>query len=403
MSSRTEWTGGRAALHGWAVCIACLTFALLCSGGLVTSHDAGMAVPDWPNTFGYNMFLFPFSRWVGGIFFEHTHRLIASTVGLCVAILAACLWGYETKGPARWMGIGGVAAVLVGLGTLAVILAQLGVQRNPIILSLATFAIFLIIFSLWQFSQNRTAYRWLGLAAFWAVILQGILGGLRVVLIQDHIGILHALLAQTFFVGISLLAVTLSRPFLEKRWADFAPHLTLRRCAFVATGLIFFQLLLGATMRHEHIGLSIPDFPLAYGHLLPDTSPEAMAAINAQRVAENLKPASVFQIWVQMVHRFNAGLIFIMVFACAILARDAARSIRGRAWLWLGMICAQIGLGAWTIWSNKAADVATAHLALGALSLLMGALLSFRLICGARRQDFIAPDVPDRHLVEHAA
>ena len=55
------------------------TLFLICSGGMVTSKGVGLAVPDWPTTFGYNMFLFPVSKWVGGIFFEHTHRLIAST------------------------------------------------------------------------------------------------------------------------------------------------------------------------------------------------------------------------------------------------------------------------------------------------------------------------------------
>src|SRR5207245_7455333 len=66
------------------------TLLLICSGGMVTSKGVGLAVPDWPTTFGYNMFLFPASKWIGGILFEHTHRLIASTVGFSSIILA--LW-----------------------------------------------------------------------------------------------------------------------------------------------------------------------------------------------------------------------------------------------------------------------------------------------------------------------
>ena len=62
--------------------VAAVTLLLICSGGMVTSKGVGLAVPDWPTTFGYNMFLFPVSRWVGGILFEHTHRLLASTVGM---------------------------------------------------------------------------------------------------------------------------------------------------------------------------------------------------------------------------------------------------------------------------------------------------------------------------------
>ena len=75
-------------LHWFAVLTAVATLGLLGAGGLVTSHGAGMAVPDWPNTYGYNMFFVPVSQWVGGIFYEHTHRLAASGVGLLTIMLA---------------------------------------------------------------------------------------------------------------------------------------------------------------------------------------------------------------------------------------------------------------------------------------------------------------------------
>ena len=82
VSPLTKW------LHRFAWFTAIATLVLICSGGMVTSKGVGLAVPDWPTTFGYNMFLFPVSKWVGGIFFEHTHRLIASTVGFLTIILA---------------------------------------------------------------------------------------------------------------------------------------------------------------------------------------------------------------------------------------------------------------------------------------------------------------------------
>src|SRR5512142_3476021 len=82
-------------LQGFALLSAAATLLLVCIGGLVTSHGVGMAVPDWPNTYGYNMFFFPFSQWVGGVFYEHSHRLVASGVGLLTTILA--LWLYGTK------------------------------------------------------------------------------------------------------------------------------------------------------------------------------------------------------------------------------------------------------------------------------------------------------------------
>jgi len=340
-----NWTLARAAVHWWAVLTAVLTYVLLCSGGLVTSHGVGMAVPDWPNTFGYNMFLFPVSRWVGGIFYEHTHRLIASGIGLMTVLLSVGLFVIESR---RWVKVFGVVAV-------------------------------------------------------GAVCLQGLLGGLRVVLIKDQIGIFHGMLAQSFFVAITLLAIVTSRCFVEKRWADYEPSPHLRHWALAATALIFLQLGLGATMRHEHIGLSIPDFPLAYGALLPDTSPTAMEGINAARLRDDQMPTTVAQIWVQMTHRLGAVLVAVCVVTFFFKARGSTRATRIWSAVWLVMILIQIGLGAWTIWSNKAADVATAHMALGALSLLLGAVLTFRLFCGARTQDFALPDVPDPRLMEGVA
>ena len=161
---------------------------------------------------------------------------------------------------------------------------------------------------------------------------------------------------------------------MEKRWADYEPHPTLRWWALGATALIFLQLALGATMRHEHLGLSIPDFPLAYGRLLPDTSAAAVEEINSQRLAAGEMKTTAEQIWIQMAHRMLAVLIAATVLAFLWKARHGARVMRFWSLIWIAMILAQIGLGAWTIWSNKAADVATAHMTLGALCLLTGCL-----------------------------
>ena len=79
-------------LHRFALLTAASTLFLIWLGGLVTSHGAGMAVPDWPTTYGYNMFFFPISRWVGGIFYEHSHRLVASGIGCLTVILTVWLW-----------------------------------------------------------------------------------------------------------------------------------------------------------------------------------------------------------------------------------------------------------------------------------------------------------------------
>jgi len=323
-------------LNVWAVLTLLATFFLLCTGGIVTSKGVGMSVPDWPTTYGYNMFLFPISKWVGGIFYEHSHRLVASAVGLMTMILAA--------------------------GILAI--------------------------------DRRSWVRWLGVGAFVMVCLQGLLGGLRVTLYKDEIGIFHALLAQAFFCVLGILAIATSGGFREGTWDFFSPDRVLRNLVVGTTVLVFFQLGVGATMRHEHAGLSIPDFPLAYGQWIPDTSAGALAEINEARVARNEVPTNALFIWVQMLHRGVAVVILVAGLAAFWRAQTASRLRATKSWtlLWLGMILAQAGLGAWTIWSNKAADVATTHMALGALILLVGVVFSFRLIRAAGTARFRIPE-----------
>ena len=108
-----------------AVILACATFPLLFIGGLVTSLGAGLAVPDWPTTFGYNMFLYPWSKMIGGIFYEHSHRLIASSVGLLTIALAISLWLREKRRWLRWLGIAALLLV-VAQGVLVGLIGLLG-------------------------------------------------------------------------------------------------------------------------------------------------------------------------------------------------------------------------------------------------------------------------------------
>src|SRR5436190_15658110 len=129
-------------LHKFAKLVAASTVLLVLAGSLVTSTDSGLSVPDWPTTYGWNMIAFPPSKWVGGSFCEHGHRLIASTVGLLTIILASWLWLAD---PRRWM-------------------------------------------------------KRLGVAALSAVILQGLLGGLTVIfLLPAAVSTAHAGLAEIFF------------------------------------------------------------------------------------------------------------------------------------------------------------------------------------------------------------
>ena len=351
-------------------------------GGLVTSHGAGMAVPDWPNTYGYNMFFFPVSQWVGGILYEHTHRLVASGVGLLTTILALWLHGRSARPFMRWAGV-----VLVGFG----LITWLGVPgrwSDAVVLGVTGLALFGGSFVWPRCAPAAKWLRRLGLVAFFAVVLQGVLGGLRVVLYKDAIGIFHAALAQLFFVLVCAIALVTSRWWQGERSSGEGQVTSLGSPAalrlhwwFVGTtGLIFCQLILGATMRHQHAGLAIPDFPLAYGRLWPAMDPASVASYNQHRIEVlSANPITAFQILLQMVHRLVAVLILGAVAFCAWSARrrlPAEKVISRLTLFWLGLICTQVLLGAATIWSGKAADIATAHVLVGALSLATGVIVS---------------------------
>jgi len=316
------------------------TLFLICSGGMVTSKGVGLAVPDWPTTFGYNMFLFPVSQWIGGIFFEHTHRLIASTVGFLTIILAIWLWRAESR---RWLRILGVVALM-------------------------------------------------------AVILQGVLGGLRVTMLKDEIGIFHACLAQAFLGLLVFIGVARSRFWHEPRQRLSAPIPVWLPVA--ATILIYVQLALGATIRHQHRDLSILDFPAAYGKAIPDVDAESLVKINQWREARALSEVTAAQIWLQMAHRFVAALIAVGVIVCWSVFRSHREDemLMKLSMLWVLFLGCQITLGAWTIWSNKAADVATAHVAVGATMLAFGVSISaltprFRAV-----QELVRQDAPESRL-----
>jgi cytochrome c oxidase assembly protein subunit 15 len=360
-------------LQRFAWLTAATTLALIGIGGLVTSHGAGMAVPDWPTTYGYNMFFFPISKWIGGIFYEHTHRLVASVVGLLVVALTRWLGGRPARLP---LAVIGLAEVLAGIALLKLDPSWSGAGH---FLS-GIGGVVLMGAAVWVRNQpTARPLPLLGWLAFASVQVQGLLGGLRVVLFKDELGIVHAALAQSFFVMLCIIAVLTSR-----RWTADKEDKSIGRPAwlgylFLATTiLIFLQLTLGATMRHQHAGLAIRDFPLAYGKLWPAMDPESVRLYNQHRIettADN--PITAFQIGLQMVHRIVALLILGAVAICAwgAVRRQGVSSGAGRlALAWLGLVLTQALLGAATIWSGKAADVATAHVLVGALSLAFGAI-----------------------------
>ncbi len=277
-------------LHRFAVLVAAATVCLIVAGGLVTSTESGLSVPDWPTTYGQNPFTFPVSKWVGGIKFEHSHRLVASTVGLLTVFLAVWL---ARKEPRPWV-------------------------------------------------------RRLGYLALGSVVAQGVLGGLTVLfLLPTAVSVAHACLAQTFFcLAVALAVVTSSR------WRDAAPEgwNPVGRAAAVTAGLVFLQLLVGAVMRHTKAGLAIPDFPLAFGRLVPTISS--------------------FAVGIHFAHRVMAVAVAAGVGVCVARASGSGRpGLRRTSFALAGLVLAQIALGALTVLSKKDVVITTAHVATGALVL----------------------------------
>jgi cytochrome c oxidase assembly protein subunit 15 len=304
--SALEKEGENVGLHRFALFTACCTAFLIFVGGLVTSTESGLAVPDWPTTYGWNMFAFPFSKWVGGIFFEHSHRLFASFVGFLTVVLAVWTW----------------------------------------------------------FKERRAWVRWLSISALGTVILQGVLGGLTVLfLLPAPISTLHACLAQTFFCLTISIALFTSPGWkrglpLIKSHAESIPLQTL--CA-ATTAFIYIQLILGALMRHTNSGLAIPDFPLAFGRIIPPFSSE--------------------KIVIHFAHRAGAAIVAAMIvwtFSRIARSYSDSRLLFRPALSMLILLVIQVTLGALTVWTAKAVIPTTAHVATGALVLGTSLLLTLR-------------------------
>lgn len=290
-------------LHRYTRLLALATLLLVAAGGMVTSTSSGLSVPDWPTTYGYTMFSFPLSKMVGGIFYEHGHRLIASTVGFLTIGLVVFLWRVE---PRRWV-------------------------------------------------------RRLGFVALGAVIVQGVLGGLTVLyFLPPPISIGHAGLAQAFFGLTVSIALFTSRSWREPVRAPVADDV-LRRRAWWLTGLVYSQILLGATLRHLGAGLAIPDFPLIFGGLWPPVWTRGIALALTHRVVALAIAGFAIS---------NAAFIWRH-------HRDRAELVRP-AILVLALIAAQIALGGLVVMSRKDPIINTLHVATGGLVLVTSLVVSWR-------------------------
>ncbi|QDT68893.1 Heme A synthase [Planctomycetes bacterium MalM25] len=243
--------------HRWAWVLCCATFPLIWVGGLITTTDAGMAVPDWPGTYGYNLFLYPWRTWLFGpwdLLVEHGHRLFASGVGLLTIALLVVVW------------------------------------RN----------------------DRRPWLRRLAIAALALVLFQGVLGGLRVVLNERLLAMLHGTTGPLFFgLTAAIVAATAKPP------ADETPRAT--RWVWLLPILAFLQLFAGASLRH---------------------APEASSF-------------NTFAVHVQA-HLWGALLVTLAVLATAWITwrRPVGQVRRWLAALLLGVVLLQVSLGVAT-WITK--------------------------------------------------
>lgn len=290
------------------------TLGLIFLGGLVTTKDAGMSVPDWPTTFRHSMFAVPFEKWLGeealrsGVFYEHSHRLLASFVGLLTVALAAWIWGCERRGWVRRLALGAVLLVSA----------------------------------------------------------QGVLGGLRVTHASIGLAMIHGCTAQAFLCVLVLLGAALS-----PRWQQLARPARMsagvlravRGMSWLLVAAIYAQLVLGAIMRHLKAGLAIPVFPRSglNGEWLPPFWNEGVAWHFAHRAGALAVTLAVLALLVTI---FTAG------------RRERAVTVPA-GWLGF-LLLAQLGLGAHIILKMRPPTLTTLHVLNGAGLLATAFLLAAR-------------------------
>ena len=280
------------ALHCFSVFLMLSTLALLFAGAMVKSTGSGLAVPDWPLSYGQVM-----PPMVGGVFYEHGHRMVASFVGVCTTILV--LW---------------------------------------------------IVYA-----EPRSWVRRVALAAMGAVVCQGLLGGLTVLLkLPKPVSIAHAGLAEIFF------ALTIALAFFTapswKRAARLgspvsAEVASLRRLAIGTAAIVYVQILLGAMVRHFGAGLSVPDFPLMNGRIIPHVDSFFVAIHLAHRAGALAVTAAILWLAVRVLSRFR-GHGKLALTAGALLV----------------IVAAQLTLGAYIIWTERAVEMTASHVVTGALT-----------------------------------
>lgn len=280
-------------VHVYAVVVAVATFLLVIAGGLVTSTGSGLSVPDWPLSYG--KVLPPME---GGVLYEHGHRMVAAAVGLMTIILMVLLLRHS----------------------------------------------------------RRTSIRTLGIAAAVAVVLQGLLGGLTVLMeLPTAISVAHGCLGQIFFVLVVAAALFTAPGWLRKREGE---KIEGRWVSGLLLGVVFIQLIIGAWMRHAGAGVAIPDFPLALGRVIP--------------------PLDSFPVTIHFVHRLGALAVAVtaVITAVVFLRNPKVPSmIKMSVGGVLGLVVIQIILGGAVVLNLRPVGITTTHVAVGSLILALSAVL----------------------------
>ncbi len=347
--------------HRIAILFVIMTFILITVGGAVTSYNAGMAVPDWPTSFG-KWFVIPLSLWADfAVALEHNHRLIGAISGIvAIAMLVTAIRTYGWR-----HHITKLAAIVLGL-----------------------------------------------------YVIQGIMGGYRVIDINTTWAIVHGITGQLIFCLVIALAAITSR-----WWADpksirptnailkpFAP--TTRMLCLILFAMLVVQLTLGAMVRHTHSASAIPDAPAAYGQLHPPFNAEkiaeqfyqhggsewfiyadepalSMSAVDTDQTPELLEqsariPAPIPQPWqvaIHFAHRVGAVIVTLLIIITLthVLRRTHhMQGLRNPACLIMALLGIQLILGLSVIWSRENPKIATGHQVVGALLLGITALFVLR-------------------------
>ena len=298
------------------------TLFLIFVGALVKSHEVGLSVPDWPTTYGKQMFSFPLSDMVGGIFYEHGHRMLATIIGFFTLLQA--IW---------------------------------------------------ISFSDLPFWLKR-----LGFIALATVILQGMFGGITVLFyLPPAVSMIHGVLAQTFFIITIIIAYSLSNERYKRE--DMGYNKNIRKGSLLLISFVYIQLILGALMRHTASGLAIPDFPTMGGLWFPTFSESMINNINVELFDMDWELVSKNQVVIHFIHRLGALIVsaFIGYFFFknkSVIKKN--KTLNRTKWSIILILVIQVSLGVLTILSEKAPFIASFHVVNGAALLGLSILLVLR-------------------------